>query len=218
MQKLIIALILGLVFSGCASLVNKKGFVEDKTQLQLKQVISNTQKEMQAKQIMVMIMNSRTGKIMYHIDSTHVNASVNDISNFVYEPGGIIKPITLALVLDKNLVKIDDEINVHNGCYNIGNKVILDKKKFETLSVENIIVQSSNIGTVKLAQKLDAVEFYDGLLKFGFSKKLIPSAKKLDNDIYKASTSYGYGMKSNLTQLIKAYSLFNDAKNSKGHL
>jgi len=214
MEKLIITLILGLIFSNCASVSNEKSIAKDDIQLQLKQVLSNAQQEIQAKQIMVVIMNSKTGEIVYQIDSNHEDASINDISNFVYQPGGIIKPITLALVLDKNLVKIDDKINVHNGYYNIGNKVILDKKKFGTLSVEDIIIQSSNIGIIKLAQKLDAVEFHDGLLKFGFSEKLIPSSKKLNSEIFKATTSYGYGMKSNLVQLVKAYSLFNDAKHS----
>lgn len=214
MKKLIIVPILALVFNGYANLVYKEGIAKNKMQLQLKQVVSNAEKEIQAKRIMVVIMNSLTGKIVYHIDSNHINALINNIANFSYQPGSIMKPITVALVLDKNLVKIDDKIDVNNGCYNIGKQVILDKKKFKTLSVENILIQSSNIGTVKLAQKLDAREFYDGLLKFGFSKRLIPSIKKLNHDVYKAITSYGYRMRANLIQLVKAYSLFDNAKNS----
>jgi cell division protein FtsI (penicillin-binding protein 3) len=89
------------------------------------------------------------------------------------------------------------------------------------LSAENIIVHSSNIGIAQLAQKLSGSEFYSGLKAFGFSKKStkdliyekkgsIPSALKLENKIYKATGAYGYGMRVNLMQLIRAYSAFNN--------
>ena len=38
----------------------------------------------------------------------------------------------------------------------------------------------------------------------------IPHSSKLNNEIYKATCSYGYGMRANLMQLIRAYSVFNN--------
>jgi cell division protein FtsI (penicillin-binding protein 3) len=42
------------------------------------------------------------------------------------------------------------------------------------------------------------------------SKGYIPFVQTLKNNIYKAVASYGYGMKINLVQLIRAYSVFNN--------
>jgi cell division protein FtsI (penicillin-binding protein 3) len=112
-------------------------------------------------------------------------------------------------------------VNGHNGRFKIGRKVITDEHKFDWLSAENVIVHSSNIGIAQLAQKLSGAEFHNGLKRFGFSKKStpdfiyektgsIPSAQRLDNKIYKATCSYGYGMRANLLQIIRAYSAFNN--------
>jgi cell division protein FtsI (penicillin-binding protein 3) len=73
----------------------------------------------------------------------------------------------------------------------------------------------------QLAQKLSGIEFYEGLKSFGFTKKStqdliyekrgsIPSPKRLENEIYKATASYGYGMNVNLMQLLRAYNTFNN--------
>jgi cell division protein FtsI (penicillin-binding protein 3) len=140
---------------------------------------------------------------------------------YSFEPGSVIKPIIFSLLLDKGLVNPYDLINGHNGRFRIGKKVITDEHRFDWLSAENVIVHSSNIGIAQLAQKLSGYEFNQGLLDFGFSYEStpdlinerlgsIPSPKRLENEIYKATCAYGYGMKANLMQLIRAYSVFNN--------
>jgi cell division protein FtsI (penicillin-binding protein 3) len=112
-------------------------------------------------------------------------------------------------------------VNGHNGRYTIGKKTITDEHKFDWLSAEDIIVHSSNVGIAQIAQKLTGSEFNQGLLDFGFSKAStpdlvyekvgsVPSTMQLNNEIYKATCSYGYGMRANLMQLIRAYSAFNN--------
>jgi len=140
---------------------------------------------------------------------------------YSFEPGSVIKPITFSLLLDKGLVNPYDLVNGHNGRYKIGRKIITDEHKFDWLSAENVIVHSSNIGIAQLAQKLSGAEFYQGLIDFGFASKStpdlvyekvgsVPHILQLENEIYKATCSYGYGMHANLMQLIRAYSAFNN--------
>ncbi|NOR57271.1 MAG: penicillin-binding protein 2, partial [Sulfurimonas sp.] len=119
------------------------------------------------------------------------------------------------------LVNPYDLVNGHNGRFKIGRKVITDEHRFDWLSAENVIVHSSNVGIAQLVQKLSGVELHEGYKSFGLTKKStndliyekvgsIPSIKRLNNEIYKATSSYGYGMRANLMQLIRAYSAFNN--------
>ncbi|MCD6173630.1 MAG: penicillin-binding protein 2 [Sulfurimonas sp.] len=200
-------------------------------QIKIEKMCSKMKEELNAKQIMLAVMNSKTGKVLAIASSNRflpksirrsdypsLNAGMIEYS---FEPGSVIKPITFALLLDKGLVNPYDLVNGHNGRFKIGRKVITDEHKFDWLSAENVIVHSSNIGIAQLAQKLSGVQFHNGLKSFGFSEKStpdmiyekvgsIPHATRLNNEIYKATCSYGYGMRANLMQLLRAYSAFNN--------
>ena len=187
--------------------------------------------ELRAKQIIIAVMNSQNGKVIAMASSNRFlpksikrsdYPSLNSgMIEYSFEPGSVIKTITFALLLDKGLINPYDLVNGHNGRFKIGRKVITDEHKFDWLSAENVIVHSSNIGIAQLAQKLSGTEFNDGLRRFGFSEKStpdliyekagsIPHPNRLNNEIYKATCSYGYGMRANLMQLIRAYSAFNN--------
>lgn len=103
----------------------------------------------------------------------------------------------------------------------MGKKTITDTHKADKLSAEDIIVYSSNVGIAQIAQKLDAVEFYQGLKDFGFSlpsgvdlpfenSGVIPALNKFNSPIYKATVGYGYGMNATFMQVLKAYNVFNN--------
>lgn len=189
-----------------------------KIQLEAKEIICAVMDTKSAKVVSLASSNRYLPKSIRRSDYPSLNSSMTEYS---FEPGSVIKPITFALLLDKGLVNPYDLVNGHNGRFKIGRKVITDEHDFDWLSAENVIVHSSNIGIAQLAQKLSGGEFYEGLLDFGFAKKStpdlvyeragsIPSATRLNNEIYKATCSYGYGMHANLMQLIRAYSAFNN--------
>jgi len=90
---------------------------------------------------------------------------INKITKGVYELGSIFKTFTVALVLENNLVTPNTIIK------NIPRKIkcsiheISDIKKFpKDLSVEDILIRSSNIGTLILAQKV-GVEKYKKFIR-----------------------------------------------------
>jgi len=200
-------------------------------QIKIEKMLDTMKKELRAKQIMIAVMNSNNGDVLAIASSNRYlpkSIKKSDYSSlnsgmieYSFEPGSVIKTITFALLLEKGLVNPYDLVNGHNGRFKIGRKVITDEHKFDWLSAENVIVHSSNVGMAQLAQKLSGYEFNEGLKSFGFSQKStpdliyekkgsIPSSKRLENEIYKATCSYGYGMRANLMQVLRAYSAFNN--------
>jgi len=200
-------------------------------QIRIERMLDSMKEELRAAQIMIAVMNSNNGKILTLASSNRYlpkkikrsdYPSLNSgMIEYSFEPGSVIKTITFSLLLDKGLINPYDLVNGHNGHFKIGRKIITDEHKFDWLSAENVIVYSSNIGIAQLAQKLTGSEFNKGLKSFGFSQKStpdliyekvgsVPSARRLNNEIYKATCSYGYGMRANLMQLIRAYSAFNN--------
>ena len=200
-------------------------------QIKIEKMLSKMKEEVGAKQIICAIMDIKTTNILALASSNRYlpkdikrrdYASLNSaMIEYSFEPGSVIKPVAFALLLDKNLINPYDLVNGHNGRFRLGKKIIRDEHRFDWLSAENVIVHSSNIGIVQLTRKLSSVEFYEGLKDFGFSRKStydliyekigsIPDIKLIDNEVYKGTLSYGYGMNANLMQLMRAYSVFNN--------
>ncbi len=200
-------------------------------QIKIEKMLDKMKVILRAKEIMIAIMDSHTGRIYTMASSNRYfpksikrsdYPSLNsNMIEYSFEPGSVLKPITFSLLLEHKLVNPYDLVNGHNGRYRMGRKVITDEHRFDWLSAENVIVYSSNIGIAQLAQKLSAYQFYNGLRDFGFSQKstpdliyertgYIPTPKRLKNEIYKATCAYGYGIRVNLMQLMRAYSVFNN--------
>jgi len=200
-------------------------------QIKIERMLDSMKEQIQAKQIMLAIIDINSSNVLAIASSNRFspkNIKRSDYSSlrpsmieYSFEPGSVIKPVTMSLLLEKGLVTPYTLVNGHHGRFRIRNKIITDEHRFSWLSAENVIVHSSNIGIAQLAQKLSGYDFHDGLIKFGFTKKStpdlmservgsVPSSKRLDVDIYKATCAYGYGMKTNLMQLLRAYTVFNN--------
>ena len=200
-------------------------------QIKIEKMLDKMKIELRAKEVMIAIMDSRTGRVLAMASSNRYlpkdikrsdYPSLNsNMIEYSFEPGSVLKPITFSLLLEHKLVNPYDLVNGHNGRYRMGRKVITDEHRFDWLSAENVIVYSSNIGIAQLAQKLSGYEFNTGLKAFEFGKKstpdliyertgYIPTPKRLENEIYKATCAYGYGIRVNLMQLMRAYDVFNN--------
>lgn len=194
-------------------------------------ITDRIKEELQADEIIATVMESKTGKIVAlassnRFDPSHIQRgdypSLNtNAIEYSYEPGSVIKPIIFSLMLDRGLINPYDMVNGHNGRYTMGRKTIVDEHPFSLISAEDVLVHSSNIGIAQLAQKLNGVEYTEGLKRFGFThfsgidlpyekRGSIPSSAQLNNYLYKAITSYGYGMRANAMQLVKAFNVFNN--------
>lgn len=201
--------------------------INNTLQNKVKALTIEMKKQFQAKSISVAAIDSKTGKILVLVNSntdTIKEFPNNSIANFSYEPGSVFKPIVFSIALEENITTPDTIVNGHKGKYKINGKIVTDEYKFQYLAASDVIVHSSNVGMAQIAQNLSLDPYYDGLISFGFMQHatkdfknealgLLPPKEKLSNGIYKATTSYGYGVKANLLQLLKAYNVFNNCGN-----
>ncbi len=200
-----------------------------KTQKSIEEMLDTQKERTGAKEIIASVMDSKTGEIIAIASSrrynpsniTNIESTTISATRYIFEPGSVIKPIVFSLLLQERKIHPNDIINTEKGRYRLGKKIITDEHRYDYLSAENIIVYSSNIGMAKIAQNLDEIDFFQGLRKFGFSRKSgidisdelsgsIPNIHQIKNSIYKATASYGYGMKANFFQLLCAYNVFNN--------
>ncbi len=185
-----------------------------------------------AQEIIAGIMESNTGKVIALASSERYNPDhilQSDVYNlnpkfseFLYEPGSVMKPITLAIALQQEKVTPDTWFDTKGGKLKISEKyTISDDEIFDSLTATDIIVHSSNVGISKVSWRLTGKTFYEGFKSFGFgdasgidlSRELvgkIKSAKLLSGKLHRANQAYGYGMTATFAQLWKAYSAFNN--------
>ena len=95
------------------------------------------------------------------------NRAITDI----FEPGSVFKVITAACALQEGIVKESDKIFCENGLYHISNHLLHDVHPYGTLTFREVIEKSSNIGTVKVAQKIGAERIHQYIIAFGFGRK-----------------------------------------------
>jgi cell division protein FtsI (penicillin-binding protein 3) len=133
-----------------------------------------------------------------------------------YEPGSTIKAFLLAAGLDSGLVSPETRFFCENGEYKVGNITIHDhdRKGHGFLAVSEIVSYSSNIGAVKIGERIGYKRFTDYLKRFGFGEKTgidlpgetegfvrpVKEAKEID----KATCYFGQGMTVNSLQLVMA--------------
>jgi cell division protein FtsI/penicillin-binding protein 2 len=98
---------------------------------------------------------------------TRRNRSITDI----LEPGSSFKIVTASAALEEEVVGLEDEFYCGNGSYQIADRILHDHTPHGTLKFKNIIEVSSNIGTVKVAQKLGGDKLYKYIKLFGFGRQ-----------------------------------------------
>ena len=99
-------------------------------------------------------------QILRRLFNDYTKKYINKISKGVYELGSIFKTFTVALALDSNIVKPNTIIQNIPRSINCSNHKISDIKEFpKDLSVEDILIRSSNIGTLLIARKIGKEKF-----------------------------------------------------------
>ena len=89
------------------------------------------------------------------------------------EPGSTFKIVTAAAALNESKVRLDTRIFCENGVWNVGGRPLHDHghKGYGDLSVQDILVHSSNIGAAKMACMLGEMKFYEYIRRFGFGDR-----------------------------------------------
>jgi len=141
---------------------------------------------------------------------------INRATKGVYEFGSVFKTFTVAAGFNESLIEPNTEyLNLKKQIECDGFKIREYSKKTPTdLTVEEILVRSGNIGSVRIGQKIGEEKFKSFLNKIGV-------LETIDFDIHEvgkptpikwgkcklATVSYGHGITTTLLQIAKGYSI-----------
>ena len=189
-------------------------------QYQLNQALHNRVRETNARGGTAIVMNSKTGDVyaMANIrrkdDGTYSNSG-NFAAVEAHETGSTAKVFSIAAALNEGAVTPDSVFHVP-GIQKFDEYVIRDAYPHPTqaMPVREIMVKSSNIGTILTAQRIESSRLESYLHAFGFGEKTAldfpnesPGILKPSDEwrgTEKITVSYGYGFASTSLQLVAA--------------
>ncbi|MDQ3060410.1 MAG: penicillin-binding protein 2 [Pseudomonadota bacterium] len=176
----------------------------------------------------VVVLDSVTGEVLAlanypsYVPDKRQNLTGEQLRNRAvtdtFEPGSTMKPITVAMALEAGRVKPHTLIETGPGRFNIGGFTISDTHNYGTLTVEGVIQKSSNVGALKIAQKMSPHEMWDTYVALGYGQKpkiQFPGAVtgrlrpwKTWRPVEQATMAYGYGLSASLFQMAHSYTAF----------
>ena len=172
------------------------------------------------------LMNANNGEIVSLVSlpdfDPNERKKINDL-NFinratkgVYELGSVFKTFTFAAALDEKLIEpITEFTNLPKSLPCAGFTIKeYDEKIPSTLTAEQILIRSGNIGSVRIGQLLGIEKFKSFLYKIGVLGKIDFDIEEIGKPLEfnwgkckLATVSYGHGITTTLLQVVKAYSI-----------
>ena len=119
-------------------------------------------------------------------DEVKINRAIQS----VYEPGSTFKIVTAGAALEEQLARPTDLINTSPGVIRFGSRVIDEAKghNYGTLTFEDVIVKSSNVGAIRIGLKLGRDRLSAYVKRFGFGTRTSKGFRGESNGIvWKAS-------------------------------
>lgn len=143
--------------------------------------LENGYKKFHAKGACIIVMDPFTGDILAlanrpNFDPNNAKSAPADfrrnraICDF-FEPGSSFKIITASSLLEEKAVKPSDKFFCENGEYKWCGHTYHDHTPHGWLEFRDVIKYSSNIGTMKAAQRLGKDRLYKYIKKFGFGER-----------------------------------------------
>ncbi|MGH8885365.1 MAG: peptidoglycan D,D-transpeptidase FtsI family protein [Egibacteraceae bacterium] len=124
------------------------------------------------------VLDARTGEILAlasapgylpaDIGTAEPYARRNRAVTDMFEPGSVNKVVTIAAALEEGIVQPETTFTVP-WQYQVGRKTFHDSEAHETrdYTVGDIMEQSSNVGTIQIAQRLGPQQLHDYTARFG---------------------------------------------------
>ncbi len=117
----------------------------------------------------LLITDPRTGDILAMVSLRGESTAALSAINTPYEPGSILKPFTVAGLLEHGAASLDDEFDTGDGHLEIAGRTVSDDNPSEgPLSLGEAIRVSSNVAIAMAAQRLTPSQQYQMLRDFGF--------------------------------------------------
>ena len=94
----------------------------------------------------------------------------NRMVSDAFEPGSIFKIVTAAAGIQEGVVGPNEILDCGNGQILVSNTIINDHKPFDELTFHQAVARSSDIGMIRVAQRLGRENFYRYERAFGFGE------------------------------------------------
>jgi cell division protein FtsI (penicillin-binding protein 3) len=182
----------------------------------------------EAEKVGATVMDAQTGEILAMANypsfdpnkpgSFSAESQKNGIISDAFEPGSIFKTFTIASALEHQITSIQKKYYCEKGAFRLNGHTIGEAesdKKYEWLTVNDILKYSSNIGTTKIAFNLGSKRLFKTLVDLeldqksqiqlsGESKGIFPSQTKV-SDLQLSNISFGHGIATTPLQVLRAY-------------
>jgi len=173
----------------------------------------------------VVVANIHTGEILAMTNSpsynpnnrrnTAIHRFRNRAITDIYEPGSTMKPLTALTALEFGSAKANTVINTSPGWMRLGGRRVSDPINRGKLSIEEILVTSSNMGTTKLALSVPKdyllTKFFDAGFSDDTGTNLVGESAGMMHDRNRwsqfelATLSWGAGLAITPAQLTRFY-------------
>lgn len=202
--------------------------IDNKIQYLAHRELKHAIKINQAKAGSVVVLDTQTGEVLalanYPTYNPNQRSSIrpgrirNRALVDVFEPGSTLKPFAVAVAMEIGKIHSDTLFHTSPGALKIGRATIRDIRNKGTISVSQVIQESSNVGTAKIALLLPPKTLWEMLSRSGFGTPTGSSFPGESNGVLRpyhkwrpieqATMSYGHGISVNLMQLARAYTIF----------
>src|SRR5260221_3760102 len=204
------------------------------------QALADGVKKYNAESASVLIMDPTTCGIIASADYPSYNANdfahtdtalfKDNVSSYVYEPGSVMKVVTLAGAINSGAITPSTVIN-DPGYLNVGGYRIYDwdRRNHGNIDYTYVLEHSLNVGAMKAMQAEGHDAFYNYLQGFGLTKSsgidvagettvAPPSATQMQDSQY-ATTAFGQGIDVNMIQMLSAVNVIaNGGKYAPPHV
>ncbi len=155
--------------------------IDETIQFIAERALDRMYKKYNAKGATIIVMDPKTGEILafanrptYNLESPGESSTASRTNRamvFTYEPGSVFKIVTAAAGLQEKVVTENEIVYCENGAYRVGGHILHDHEPEGHLTFRQVIEKSSNIGTVKIAQRLGPQRVYEYARRFRFGMK-----------------------------------------------
>ena len=205
--------------------------VDTDIQYLIRTELSKYQKIFDAKGGAAILMNVNNGEIISMVSlpdfdlnkrETIVDVNyINRVTKGIYELGSVFKTFTIASGINYGLIEPDTKFLDSKKSINCGDSYTIneyDNKMPSDLSVENILIKSGNIGSVRIAKKIGIEKHKSFLKTIGIIDKINfdidEVGKPLKIDWYEGckieTIAFGHGITTTILQLAKGYAIISN--------
>ena len=139
----------------------------------------------------------------------------NKITKGVYELGSVFKTFILAAALESNVINSNTMFkNLDKKIFCAGREISEHDELPQNLSAEQILIRSSNIGAIRIAQMVGIKKYKDFLNSLELFKKIDFDFEEIGTPLpFKwgkcklATSSFGHGITTTPLQLARAYAI-----------